>query len=552
MSNKLTVDEIIKKYKGLSSFKLTQTEFETLLFALKNETCNINEASRVFICGIEPFTVWIANTYRFLVEKNYTTEEDLLSICREKLLLCIKNFDISKGCSANIFLAYYKKACINALKNYCDNLQKNYYESLDGIIFFHSGRNEEIKLNLHDYLADKPNLDIIDNVILNEIKANIKKLPFNYQRAIKMYFLEGRRMSEIATIEGVTKQAISKRIKKATRQLELMFEQKSDLINENTDAENIFQAKVSNNRKNLLEEFEGQIDYETELLPYLSESYKKVFLEYLLNYNNVSGVKLSKSLNKSPSYSSATIYKIFNKIKNIIQKKQEIDEFYNKIGGKDQIEDIKLFLNETEKIFLEKYILNISPNACVETKKLINLGNIEPGTYKSSRFDKKLETILKRKQNAKDFVKNNGGEEFLLREFGSTLDDEQFFVLKNLMMDYHYISQKDVVNEAGIDERRIGHIKQSILKKIEDYYATKKEVEELIESAGGTEKVFSELFSNLKEDEKVVFLEYTLAYNKPTLQQFADKMGISISRLFDINKKLINKLQQMAMANQKK
>ncbi len=556
----LTAEEIIKKYKGFTSFKFKNpSELETLLVAIKNETCDINEAKNTIIYGLDIYTKYLAHEEgNYIIQKQLATFDEILSICRETLLNCIRTFDINKIDNIkNIgksFAAYYGRACKNKLITLYDNLIKHTHKSLDNAINNHSSKNNKENGSLYSIVEDNKSLDIHDQLLLKEIKENIiPKLPLSYQRILISYFFEGKKVTEIAKIEGLSHPTISKKLKRALSQLKLIMENASILAFENTVSEDLRQTKVMNKMQNVLAEFEGKIDYDTELIPYLSDEYKEVFLKYIKTNSITNGVDLSLSMGRNKYYVVKAAELIINKIRRIIERKQEIAFFYERVGGELGLEDLKLFLNEKEKVILEKYILSINPDAFFEAKndKVFIDSDDKMNTSDIRDLNSKIDRILERKQLSKEFIEMNGGEDFLLYDFGSSLIDDHFEVLITTMMDYHYTNKEDVSISLGKGILYVSHAEDQIIRKLDNYYTRKKEIDDLVEAAGGADKVITEIYNKLDENEKIIFVEYTLAYILPPQKEIADKVGKSTFYVYSVSNALLQKLQDMAAANQK-
>ncbi len=546
----LTAEEIIKKYKSMSTFKLkNKSELETLLVAIKHETCDVSEAKDTIIRGFDDFTKWLATFYKGIVVNKLVTYDELVLFCKEKVFDSIDKFDIYKNDTiADPFIAYCRNNCKNSLIRLNDQLKKRSTISLDAPSDKNSS-NESDDDNLYNTISKKIGIDINDEIMLKDIKEKyISRLPVTYQRVISMHFFEGISVTEIAKVFGVSKQCISEKIKRAAKHLASIIDNKSKLILENNESENMSQTKAMNRFQNIFSKYKGKIDIEKELLPYLSDDHKKVFEHYIQSPAKTNGCALSKSLDKADSYAFNVVMSIVNKIEKIIERKQEIAEFINKVGGENGLEDLKLFFNDNEKIYLDKYILSSSPNAYSETCEALN-GYSFPSLYVS--VNKKINTILEKKQMTKEFIEMNGGEDFLLYDFGSSLTDDQFDVLTNIMMDYHYQYKTDVARELGFQNTNVQFLESTIMKKLDEYYARKKEIDDLIEAAGGVDKVISEIYNKLQKRKRVILMEYTLAYIKPSEDEIAVKIGKDIDYVSRNSEIFMQKLQDMAAVNQK-
>lgn len=295
---------------------------------------------------------------------------------------------------------------------------------------------------------------------------------------------------------------------------------------------------------------EPYVDYETEVLPFLSEKHKYIFENYMINPTGEYQFEMAEKLNYSdPTGVFRAIEDIFEFIDNVIVLKEKRKAYIKSFGGREKFEDLVLCLPENFKEALYSVMLSINPNAASiynENHKTNNSATI------SKHVDYRLKLLEQRKKDCEKFIKDNGGEDFLVNEFGMTLSEDHFNILINFMMDYHYTSDTDVSLEMGVSPNHLLYVKKSIIQKLAEYNERKNQVDALIESAGGTEKVLNEIYLKLNETEKTVFEERILAYSPTYQKELGQKIGLEKWQVASIEEKLRAKLDTMVNANNPK
>ncbi len=293
-----------------------------------------------------------------------------------------------------------------------------------------------------------------------------------------------------------------------------------------------------------LKKREPYVDFETEVLPNLSEKQAFIFSHYMVEDYGYTQIGLAKKLKYSEvdGIIPNAIDNILNKIDKIIRLKKERKMFVEKYGGEQALEDIALCLTDNDRNVLNNVILSINPIAYTK--------QIEERGYHFNRESviKNLDEIVQRKKDCQKFIKKYGGEDFLIYEFGSTLDDDEFFILSQILMDYHYISQNNASKEYSGYRNFILLGIRGIMKKLNDYLARKKEVDALIERAGGAERVLSEIYLNLNNFQKKIFEERILAYKQTSREEIGKKFNFSDTTVKVQELKLLQKLEDLAQS----
>lgn len=312
-----------------------------------------------------------------------------------------------------------------------------------------------------------------------------------------------------------------------------------------------------NNYQSILEELkkrEPYIDFKTEVMPNLSERQQYVFQNYMICPTGERYKDIAKVIGLSCEGSiSRVVDSIFNAIDNMIKKKEQNKNYIESLGGEEVLEDLKTFLSPKENEVLNEVILGLRFNAATKyDEKHKNDADYKDtfGIVKKIKY--RFDNVLERKKEVEEFTQSNGGEDFLINEFGMTLSEDQFFVLINFLMDYHYLNDHDASLAMGRTYNYLCIAKQSILEKLEYYKKRKSEVDERIERAGGTEKVVNELYMKLSPNEKRVFEEMILRYvDRKSYENLSIELHTSKPKIKDMERKLNKKLDEMTEANVK-
>lgn len=300
-----------------------------------------------------------------------------------------------------------------------------------------------------------------------------------------------------------------------------------------------------------LQQYSKYINFNTELLPYLDDSFKIVFKKYMIAKNRISARKFAKSLGKSPNYMRETIMSIYSKIEYIIQRKAEIKEFYKRAGGKNGLEDIKLFLDDKDKIVLDNCFLSKDPNARIKCAKLLNISSqkIHFAIRKASNM---IEYVIRKRQETEKFINDNGGEDFLINEFSYTLSDVEFDVLIYRLMDYHYFSKSDINRQLGLSDGVADYHEQQIKDRLEKYQERKKSIDNLIILSGGIDNVIDRIYNTSDDLHKYVFEQHTIAYAPLSLTEMAENLNTDYNTISEIAKNLDTSLNDLAVSNSPK
>lgn len=280
----------------------------------------------------------------------------------------------------------------------------------------------------------------------------------------------------------------------------------------------------------------------------LSETRIKIFERYMLTNNGVSAEELAESLGlKGSAYIYATENSIYSKLDYIIDKKIKIDEFYKTYGGVSAVEDFKTFLTKPQKIVLDNYFLSLSPCSNQKTLKLLDRAETGKNGFGSIRESviTKLDEVLKRKNECKDFISQNGGIEFLLK-FAETLSEEHKYIFNTTMIDYHYTTLRDV----SLKLEKFDHYAQKaqgfILKKLDDTMQKEAWVENVYDKLG--DKGIERFIKTLNEREQKILTGFTLNSLALSITDYIEVTNENYSYVSKTNAKLKNKLDELVKA----
>lgn len=453
-----------KENQNNNAFRLTKDEMDTLILAFQAGDMSVGETLYLYL---EHYM----NTVMFNVGGSIisgASRNDFMMDCREVFFKCLEKYDYSKG---ERFEAYLSKAILNESFKFKKKLAR---ESRETSIVFESGF-------VADKLAQKKGVDItkvsslvndreherIEDAILKpEVLKLLDKLGADHKQVIIDHVLKGMTYAEIGAKEGKHKSTIKTRYYKAIKELRMFMNEGHKSVAVNTDGVNYRMIKSYRTWKAELAKREGKIDFETELLPYLSEEYKYVFLNVLQNYNGEPIDSISAKLHKNSRYVDGAITQIFNKMDGIIYQKQTIKEFYERYGGEEGKKDLESFLSENLKIVLNEYMLSINPDAARFVKEKY------PDRFPQDMYKYVLQilntfdNIMERKKNCESFIRRYGGYDFLVNVFGPTLSDSHYSVLVDTMMDYHYSTLVAYSASIGKSSNYANATQEKILDKL--------------------------------------------------------------------------------------
>ncbi len=271
-----------------------------------------------------------------------------------------------------------------------------------------------------------------------------------------------------------------------------------------------------------LKKREPYIDFEAEVLPYLNKKREYIFKNYIIKPRGKTQEEIAAEVGLTISGVCRSINFIFIFIDELINKKKKISEFVESFGGYDSLEDLALCLTEKDQIVLREVALSIDPNS---KTKLFEKYSIKINGEPYRVLEKNINKIVERKNKCENFIKNNGGEDFLINEFGMTLPEDQFNILLMFIMDYHYTNIHEASKSIGGAQNYLLVTIKLILNKLEDYKHKKIEVEKILEDAGGEERVYKELYSKLNEKQKIIFEQRFLAYHNVSKKEIAKEIN---------------------------
>lgn len=374
--------------------------------------------------------------------------------------------------------------------------------------------------------------DYFKELTKEELKKLLPFLPPKHQQFVNEYIQFGD-YKVIARSNNEFRSDAKARMERANRAIEILLEE--GLLDEEIDtkvARDIQQIRAFLRVKKKLESYKALIDFETELYPFLSDNYRAVLENCMENLRH-RRVEVSNNLGNANGYSSNAIPLIFNKIESIVEKKQFIQSLYDQYGGKEGLEDLVNLLTKNQKDVFNKYVLSIAPRINDEE---IKQRKLNPSMLKKYAIER-LEILAQRRQSCKEFVEKYG-EHFLLNDFGSRLSEEQFYVLKNYIMDYHYSNlQKDSVS-IGRSEDFIASNIQLIKNALDKYVKHRQEIDTLIKKAGGWDNIQGKFVPRLTPIKKAILLGRTLSYNPERTEDIAKEFGRARSLVSYYDKRL--------------
>lgn len=305
-------------------------------------------------------------------------------------------------------------------------------------------------------------------------------------------------------------------------------------------------AAILSYRQRLLDKIkENKLNIKSEVLPCLSSDRLNTF-NYIVNISDQSLSKEASSVGSvHASMFSRRIESLFEYVDKIAQKKRDREKFIRSFGGQQMLENIELAMNKEQlKVFTE-VVISINPEAKINFRERYGY---EPNLISVERV---IRDVLQKREDAKEFIEKNGGEDFLIYEFGSTLDDKQFSVLSNVLMDYNYKTLRGVSEELGESANYVALAIPRILKKLENYKKRKSEVDAKIEAAGGAQRVLDEIYLKLNERERVIFEQRILAYHQSTMDEICQELNVSDLFVRDKERALNGRLEEMIKSSQR-
>ncbi len=281
-----------------------------------------------------------------------------------------------------------------------------------------------------------------------------------------------------------------------------------------------------------LKKREEFVDLNKEVIPFITKDHAYILKNYMCNYSNETQKQIAEKNGLSGAWNTKRkIEVIFKEIDDIIKNKKNLNKFIEYCGGKKQIEDLLTFFDDEEREIFEKILLSPHPRA-----QMVFLKNKKLGPDYANYIDKakgrvlqRIKKILENKKRSEDFIKENGGEDFLINEFGMTLSDENFEVLTMFMMDYHYPNILQASLQYKHAENYLTIQKGIIMKHLKDYNNRKNEVQKIINLAGGEENLFNQIYSKLNDVDKIIFEQTVLAYYKTPHKELAQMLGLDIN-----------------------
>lgn len=367
-----------------------------------------------------------------------------------------------------------------------------------------------------------------------------------FESVFNKYYIKGKTLRAISRENGTSFQNIHYRRKKSISEINRVFEDKQFIAKNqeiiNGYANNSIAIKIRKRASKLME----NLDYRTEVRPFLEDEEKYVFENFISDFNEKEYLKLNGESNWEKNQS------LFSKCRHVLwlidiisNNKKDQEEFMNLVGGMEGLSDILDTLTEDEITLIDEAILELSPYSNSNFRAKYGLNCTEFATLKKSLFSF-AKDFSNRRDESKKFIEENGGEIFLLHEFGSTLDDADFFVLSTTMMDYHYRTKREVSLEGEEEDTFVSSREYFIRGKLKKFLEKKSEVDSLVSRIGG-EQGLKNLCSGLSNEELTILLEYILAYNPKTKKELRSSLGISYEKFDKIFDELNAKIGELSL-----
>ena len=414
-------------------------------------------------------------------------------------------------------------------------------------------KRELIKLRLERFAEDGQSALMVQKkvnkiiALYDEPNATVLRLYFRgepFAKIAEVTQVDQRRVGRICTL---FKNDIEKFKDTFNELLELNVDVKLDRNNHVGVMKNILKVRAQ-----ILNRAEG-LDLATEVEPYLKPEHRQIYEGIVKHLHSQYTITQNENYNHE-SVVSRKVDSLMNFIDAIKERKLEVKELVEEIGGESNIEDFELFLTDFQRVVLERVMLSVNPRAVLDLRDELN-SSVYSYSYivaNTKAIRNKLNEINAKKEKIEKFIEENGGEDFLINEFGNTLDDTQFYILINCLMDYHYSSFTSVGEEIGNDCINFITVNiKSILKKLDAYKSRKAEVDSLIEAAGGAEEVIKQLYGKLTDEERAVFEEKILAYAPKPTKELAGLLKMHRCTIERMEREQREKLEEMVKNRQK-
>lgn len=393
----------------------------------------------------------------------------------------------------------------------------------------------------------RKNTSVTEYFDIETVKTVLPYLPAKYGHTLQQLYFENKTVKEIADEEKVKTQSIYNRLTHIKAYVKKLYNVGLKNCNLTSISDTYFHSKFATSAMFSIGKYRDVLDFETEVIPYLPKNQLAIYNLIFNEYNGENLEELSKKMGIRRETFLSRYKLLVNKIQKIAKKKEDIKAFCDNVGGYDFIQDVKSLLTDTEQAILDNYILNLSPYSILDLRKQLN--NEIPPYF--SRYveliQAKLSRIYSYKLYKDNLIEKYGDEEFLINQFGKRmLTDEQLFVLKYSMLDYHHVSKQVLARKRNLSERSIYHITTTILRKLDRYKAREKSLEKFIESNGGVENILSRL-DNLDSIEQIILHESILTPLPLNNNKIARKLDTSPTVIFRKQMKLeerINKTTQ--------
>lgn len=542
-------DEKLKPYINVVDVDVDdQEKFLHLYRAAKYKTSNARE---IFARAMQEDIIQFVDEYISFDQSLKSERQELIMLCFERLVRILDDRNPTQltAESREEFLQKLFVWCEKDINNLKKQNNMISIESIEDILEDYSNpdRHSIISELSGERKAEQYFAKEQFEYIMNHI---FPMLPEKNQEIIKLFYVDGLPIGKIANQLGISHQLAYIRLNKSTEILRKLLTDKSYTLVKDDSIKGLNKLKRFSNTSLALEQYAKEIDFETELVPYLSEDQREVFYKYMLTYEKDSVRKL-KEKNMDKDFTSKTEKLIFNKLDLISSRKRKIKALTQKLGGVEGVEDFKLFLHGDELIVFENYIMNPYPDYMEITKAKLGEKPAK-SIFGIASFIRNniVEKIVKRKEKVHEFIEKYG-EDFLLNHFAPTLNDTHFIVLTTTLMDYHYSTYVDIEREYGMPKSSVKSSMAIIMKNLDQYVEKINNINDYIEAAGGFENVNEKLVSGLNEKEQTVLFARILSPSPTQLEILAEEFNTTASSILRTEKILESKISELQKIHSK-
>ncbi len=386
---------------------------------------------------------------------------------------------------------------------------------------------------------------------IEEKNMLISCLDFDQKDIMIRFYENNEKVKDVGEEYGISRQALMVRKQKALLNLMRLKKMEPFVVDTKSDM-NFYanQQALLNARKNA-KKYLDKLDIKTEVLPNLNSGELYYFNNFLLGFNVEEFKKLAPTnLQASKMVNENVCKTLISRLNSINLKKNKIDNIYNLIGGKQNLEEFKNLLNEEELIVFEEYMLNINIKA---TNYVINNYGFTQSRLREKTLviKRKIEKFAENKKNINRLIEKAGGEEVIIDFFIPLLSQNEYLVFINRILSADYGTDKKVCELIGIDYLEFLSVKRKVEKDFEEFIFRRPIVDALIENAGGIEAVYDNIISTLEDVDYKILLNYTLAYVQSPISKIAKEVGHSVDWVYKRDRNFFHQLKKLAEEKEK-